>query len=183
MNKLHIAIICGTTRPSRKSIHVANLVQSIGSKLDEIEVELVDPLDFNLPYDGNQDETRDPKLTKIFEKADGFFIVVPEYNHSFSGSLKRMLDSEFDAYKHKPAVLAGVSNGQWGGVRAIETLIPVLKALSIVVVNQDVQLGNINELFSEDGELQDDTYIKRVERSYKELIWMGKTLKWGRENY
>jgi len=91
---LQIVVIEGTTRVKRESIHAARLVEAVGKDFDGIEVTFVDPGDFDLPGDGNDPEGKDPKYTAITAKADGFFIVTPEYNHSFPGSLKRLLDSE-----------------------------------------------------------------------------------------
>ena len=105
MQKLHIPVIVGTTRPGRQSLPVAKFIFEIISKMDSVTTELVDPKDFNMPFDGNDKENKDPKYTAITEKADGFFIVVPEYNHSFPGTLKRLLDSELKNYIHKPVAL------------------------------------------------------------------------------
>ena len=94
METIKIAILEGTTRTKRESMHVAKLVEQIGQKTEGIEVKLVDPQQFSFPGDGNDPEGKDPKYTEITAWADAFFIVTPEYNHSFPGSLKRMLDSE-----------------------------------------------------------------------------------------
>jgi NAD(P)H-dependent FMN reductase len=111
MEKLFIPILLGTTRPKRQSVKVAKLVEEIGFTIPEIEVKLIDPLDYNFPFDGNDEENKDHRYTKITGQADAFFIVTPEYNHSFPGTLKRMLDSELSNYIHKPVAIAGVSNG------------------------------------------------------------------------
>ena len=88
-SKLNIVVIAGTKRVKRKSMNAAKFVAEIGEK-NGLGIVLVDPNDFELPGDGNDPEGRDPKYTEITEKADGFFIVTPEYNHSFPGSLKRL---------------------------------------------------------------------------------------------
>ncbi len=182
MDTLKIYIIEGTKRQDRKSIWVANLVEQVGKTIEGIEITLLDPNDFNMPADGNDDVNKDPKYTKITEVADAFFIVTPEYNHSFPGTLKRFLDSELKNYIHKPVAFAGVSDGQWGGVRAIEALVLTVRELGLVVTFADVQFPKVLELFDENGKLLDEKYLKRIERSYTELIWMAKTLKYGREN-
>src|SRR5436190_805064 len=123
MTKLYLPVLAGTTRAQRRSIWVARLVTEIGAGLPDVETELIDPQDFTFPGDGNDPEGKDARYTAITERADGFFIVTPEYNHSFPGSLKRMLDSELKNYIHKPVAYCGVSEQQWGGVRAIEALV------------------------------------------------------------
>lgn len=182
MSKLYIPIIEGTIRPKRESIHVARLIHEVASLLPEVESELLDPNDFHLPFDGDDEENKDPRYTAITARADAFFIVTPEYNHSFPGSLKRFLDSELKNYIHKPVAFAGVSSQQWGGVRAIEALTLTVRELGLAATFTDVQFPRVKEIFDEQGKLLDEKYRQRIERSYKELIWMAHTLKWGREN-
>jgi NAD(P)H-dependent FMN reductase len=177
MNKLFIPIIQGTTRPNRRSANVSKLILEVSKEYDNLETVLVDPNDLNLPYDGRDPETKDPKYTEITAKADGFFIVVPEYNHSYPGSLKRMLDSEFDNYEHKAVAFAGVSTSELGGARAIEALLPVVRAMKLVAIVTDVRFPKVKELFDEQGNLTDQDYIKRIKKSFDELIWMAEALK------
>src|SRR5487761_1796542 len=132
---LTIAVLAGTTRAQRESIKAAKFVAEIGSKQPEVEIIFVDPKDYNFPGDGNDPEGKDPRYTEITAKADAFFIVTPEYNHSFPGSLKRMLDSELQTYNHKPVAFAGVSNGSWGGTRAIESLVPAIRETGLVALS------------------------------------------------
>ncbi len=182
MEKLFVPIIVGTTRPDRHSIYAARLVKEVGETCEELEVQLVDPVDFNFPGDGNDHEGKDPRYSAITKRADGFFVVTPEYNHSFPGSLKRMLDSELENYIHKPIAFAGVSSGQWGGVRAIEALVTSVREMGLVPTFTDVQFPKIGELFNHQGELQNPKYRDFIKGSFKELIWMSQVLKWGRDN-
>lgn len=177
MSKLYIPVLAGTTREQRKSIFAAQLVAEVGNTFEDVETEVIDPKNFNFPGDGN-----DPRYTAITEKAQGFFIVTPEYNHSFPGSLKRMLDSELKNYIHKPVAFAGASSGQWGGVRAIEALVSSVREMGMVSTFTDMQFPKVQELFNEQGELQNEAYREYVKGAWAELIWMAKVLKDGREN-
>jgi len=181
MDRIKIAVLVGTTRQQRKSIFAAKLVAEVGSTFEGVEVVFVDPNDFNFPGDGNDPEGKDPHYTDITASVDGFFIVAPEYNHSFPGSLKRMLDSELKNYIHKPVAFAGVSSTAWGGVRAIEQLVGVVRELGLVATFTDMNFPRVQELFTEEGELKDESYIEYTKKAWVELIWMAKTLKAGRE--
>lgn len=181
MSKLFIPVLQGTVREGRQSIKVAELIVEVGKGYKEIETQLVDPRDLNFPGDGKTGDAKDPKYSEITKKADGFFIVAPEYNHSIPGSLKRMLDSELENYIHKPVAFAGVSAGPWGGVRAIESLVPMVREMGLVATFTDVHFPSVHSLFDEHGKLSDDAYINRIKKSYDELIWMAKTLKAGRD--
>jgi NAD(P)H-dependent FMN reductase len=180
MSKLYLPVLAGTTREQRKSIYAARLIAEVGNTFDEVEAEVIDPKDFNFPGDGNDPEGKDPRYTAITEKADGFFIVSPEYNHSFPGSLKRMLDSELKNYIHKPVAFAGVSSGQWGGVRAIEQLVVAVREMGLVATFTDMQFPRVQDLFNEDGKLLNESYREYVKGAWIELIWMAKVLQDGR---
>lgn len=174
---LKIAVLGGTTREQRRSIHAARFVAKVGHEIQGVEIRFADPKDFYFPGDGEDPESKDPKYTELTAWADAFFIVSPEYNHGYPGSLKRMLDSEFDNYKHKPVAMAGVSSGAWGGVRMIEALLSVVRTLGLVPLEIDLQFPKIKEVFDENGEPTDPELVGRVRRVYDELIWMGKALK------
>lgn len=180
---LRIAVLAGTTREQRRSIHAALFVAEVGRSLDGVEIKFADPKDFYFPGDGNDPEGKDPRYGELTEWADAFFIVTPEYNHSFPGTLKRMLDSELKNYIHKPVALAGVSDGNWGGVRAVESLVTTVREMGLIVTFTDAYFPRVKELFNEQGEIQDPSAAERVKKSYDELIWMGKVLKEGRAKY
>lgn len=180
MEKLFIPIILGTSRPGRESEKVAKFVLSIAEEIEGAEFQLIDPTQFKLPADGNQ--IRDIKYSDITARADGFIIVTPEYNHSYPGSLKRLLDSEFENYRDKPVILMGVSDGPWGGTRAIEALLSPLKAMNFIVLNQDVNFPKVPELFNEDGSIKDEEYIPRVKKRIEKLLSISRILKEGKSN-
>jgi NAD(P)H-dependent FMN reductase len=179
---LYIPVLAGTIRTQRQSILAARFVEKIGSQIQGIKTELVDPLNFTFPGDGNDPEGKDPRYSEITNKADGFFIVTPEYNHSFPGSLKRMLDSELQNYIHKPVAFAGVSGGQWGGVRAIEALVMTVREMGMAATFTDMHFPNIADQFDSDGNPTNERTEHYVQKSWDELIWMARALKYGRTN-
>ncbi len=180
--KLNIVVMAGTIRPGRKSITAARFVERVGKSFEDIDIVFVDPEDFTFPRDGDAVELRDAQYSKITEEADGFFIVTPEYNHSFPSTLKRMLDSEFDNYKHKAVAVAGASSGMWGGVRVAESILPVLRTLGLVVITPNVYFPKVQDLFDDQGEPKEAFYVDSVKKTFEELIWMTKALKNAREN-
>ena len=180
MPKLYIPVLAGTTREQRKSIYAARLVAEVGNTFEDIETEVIDPKDYSFPGDGNDPEGKDARYTAVTERAQGFFIVSPEYNHSFPGSLKRMLDSELQNYIHKPVAFAGVSASQWGGVRGIESLVSTVREMGLVATFTDMQFPKVQELFDDEGVLLNEHYREYVRAAWIELLWMTKTLEHGR---
>src|ERR1035437_6472451 len=179
-DKLTIAVLVGTTREKRESIKVANYIVKAIQQLPDIEIVLVDPKDFNFPGDGNDPEGKDPRYTEITAKADAFFIVTPEYNHSFPGSLKRMIDSELANYNHKPVAFAGVSNGSWGGTRAIESLVPAVRETGLIALSWDVYFPSVQDIFDENGDPKPEfaeRYNRQLPKLFKELIWLANLFK------
>jgi NAD(P)H-dependent FMN reductase len=178
-----IAVLIGTTRTQRQSDAAARYVADFGAKRPGVEIILVDPKDFDFPGDGNDPEGKDPRYSEITQKADAFFIVTPEYNHSFPGSLKRMLDSELQTYNHKPVAFAGVSNGGWGGVRAVESLVPAVRETGLVVMSWDVYFPRVQDIFDEQGSMRPDyseRYDRNLQKLYDELLWFARLLKQAR---
>jgi NAD(P)H-dependent FMN reductase len=109
-------------------------------------------------------------------------IVVPEYNHGYPGLLKHVLDTNLKEYIHKAVGICGVSAGGFGGTRVVQNLLPVLRELGLVTIFWDGNFSNSYKLFDEQGVLLEQAYVKRIDQFLKELIWMAKTLRYGREN-
>jgi NAD(P)H-dependent FMN reductase len=181
---LTIAVLAGTTRIQRQSIKAAQYIAEFARQLPDVNVIFVDPVDFHFEGDGNDPEGKDPRYTDITAQADAFFIVTPEYNHSFPGSLKRMLDSELANYNHKPVAIAGASNGNWGGVRAVEALVPAIRETGLVVMSWDVYFPYVQNTFNDDATIKEDfkdRYDQQLSKLFTELIWFADMLKTQRE--
>ena len=108
-------------------------------------------------------------------------IVSPEYNHGYSGLLKHVLDSCLKEYIHKAVGIVGVSAGPFGGSRVIQNLLPVMRELGLVTIFWDVNFSSVQGAFSQEGGLVEQSYIRRIDKFLKELIWMARTLRYGRE--
>ena len=114
-------------------------------------------------------------------RADALVIVSPEYNHGYSGLLKHVLDSCLKEYIHKAVGIVGVSAGPFGGARVIQNLLPVMRELGLVTIFWDVNFSSVQKVFDKDGMLLDPSFIRRMDKFLKELIWMARTLRQGRE--
>ena len=179
---LYIPAILGTTRQGRMSKHVAQLmVQEIG-KHSQVETELIDIGDLPLPTNNAGEGIKDSAFASKMDRADGLVIVAPEYNHGYCGLLKHVLDSCLKEYIHKAVGIVGVSAGPFGGTRVIENLLPVMRELGMVNIFWDVNFSTVQNIFDAGGQLLDSAYVHRIEKFLKEIIWMAKTLRYGREN-
>ena len=182
--KLFIPLLLGTNRKGRNSENAAQWIFKKMDDRDDIETRLFDVRDFALPDDDYGQAVKDsfPEYKDAIIRADGLVIVTPEYNHSYPGILKSVLDLLLKEYAHKAVGLVGVSVGPWGGTRAVEALVLVMHELGLIVSKKDLLFPMVRDLFTEDGGIKDDTYNERAQIFLDELVWLARTLKHGREN-
>jgi NAD(P)H-dependent FMN reductase len=179
---LFLPVILGTPRQERWSQPVAEFVTAQLALWPGVETMLVDVRDLPLPLTGAGEDIKDPAFSELCMRADGFVIVAPEYNHGYPGLLKHVLDTNLKEYIHKPVGICGVSAGGFGGTRVIENLLPVMRELGLVTIFWDGNFSNVRKLFGPDGQPLDPAYVKRIHKFAKELIWMAKVLRYGRES-
>ncbi|MCL5411344.1 MAG: NAD(P)H-dependent oxidoreductase [Patescibacteria group bacterium] len=178
---MYMPVILGTAREGRQSEKAAKFVLVELEKAG-LETELVDVRDFLIGHTDNTGTTElARKWAEKMKRADGLIIVSPEYNHSFPGELKLMLDALYQEYMNKPIGICGVSAGPLGGARAVEQLRLVSVEFHLVPIREAVYFSEINELFEENGEIKDAAYSNRVKKLLDELIWYAKALKTERE--
>ncbi len=145
--KPKIAIIIGSTRPTRFADKPAQWILDQAKKRTDMDVELVDLRDYDLPFFSEMASnmwmpSQDPNAIKWQQKIaqfDGFIFVVAEYNRSLTGSLKNALDQAYKEWNHKP--LAAIGYGGLGAARAIEHLRLIGVELQMVPVRNAVHIG------------------------------------------
>jgi NAD(P)H-dependent FMN reductase len=162
--KFFVVIILGTGREGNNSEKVAQFVFK-EAKNYGFDVELIKPRDWlDKPWTGGMSEEKKNELSEIFKKANGFIIVSPEYNHSFPGELKLLLDEFYDEYQNKPVGVCGVSSGKLGGARMVESLKLVLNEFSMIVLKNSVYFAEVNNF-----EENKDNYKEILRNLFKEL--------------
>jgi NAD(P)H-dependent FMN reductase len=179
---LYIPVILGTARKGRASEMVANFMLGEVGKREGVETELIDIRQLDLSTDDAGEAIKDARFSEQMNRADAVVVVVPEYNHGYPGLLKHALDTNLKEYIHKAVGLCGVSAGSFGGTRVVQNLLPVLRELGLVTIFWDMNFSGAHKLFDESGALLERAYVKRADQFLKELIWMAKVLKHGREN-
>ena len=179
--QLFVPVILGTPRQGRRSENVARFVVSELETIPDVETELFDLRTLTFPASDEGEALKDPVFSAAMMRMDGLVIVVPEYNHGYPGMLKHALDTNLKEYIHKPVGLCGVSAGPWGGTRAIENLLPVLRELGLVTIFWDLNFPTAGRVFDPaTGALLEPAYRKRFEKFANELVWMARVLGHGR---
>ena len=179
---LFIPVILGTVRKGRASAAVAKLMVKQVAARAGVTTELIDILTIPMPVNDAGEAIKDARYAELMTAADGLVIVTPEYNHGYPGLLKHLLDSCLKEYIHKAVGIVGVSAGGFGGTRVIESLLPVMRELGLVTIFWDVNVSNAQNAFDESGEPRDPGMFKRIDKFLRELVWMSRTLRYGREN-
>jgi NAD(P)H-dependent FMN reductase len=95
-----------------------------------------------------------------------------------------MLDSELQAYNHKPVAFAGASDGNWGGVRAVEALVGAIRETGMVALSWDVYFPFVDKMFNEDGTIREEhreRYERNLGKLFAELLSFARLFKQFRE--
>jgi NAD(P)H-dependent FMN reductase len=119
---LNIPIILGTGRSGRRSKNVADFV--LQNLLDlGLKSEILDVKDYHLCFtDNTLSSPQAQKLSQKVKKANALIIVSPEYNETYPGELKIMLDMLSDEYENLPLGVCSVSERQRGGGNVVNQL-------------------------------------------------------------
>lgn len=179
---LFIPVILGTSRKGRASENVAQFVLNETRKHERVETELIDLRQLKFTHEDAGEAIKDPRFSETVSRADALVLVVPEYNHGYPGLLKHALDTNLKEYIHKAVGICGVSAGGFGGTRVVQNLLPVLRELGLVTIFWDGNFSTAQKLFDADGQILDKAYFRRTDQFLKELIWMARVLRYGREN-
>lgn len=94
--------------------------------------------------------------------AHRFIIVMPEYNGSYPGILKLMIDQSdvSKCWHHKKVLLTGVATGRAGNLRGMEHLTGCLMHMKMYVHPNRLPISAVDTLLDESGKLTD---IKTLE--------------------
>ena len=171
---IKIKILAGSVRPGRFNIQPATWIYEAARKRTDIEVQLLDLAEINLPF---LDEPVPPSLhqysnehtkewSKVVDEADGFIFVTPEYNHSFSPVLKNAIDYLFNEWNYKP--VSFVSYGSLaGGARAVEHLRAVAAEIKMYDLREQIMLPNYWENMDETSKYR---FNEKHEKSAGEML-------------
>jgi chromate reductase, NAD(P)H dehydrogenase (quinone) len=163
-----ITIIAGTNRKGSNSKKVALQYQKIlGEK--NIESKLLALEDVNIFERTAAFETIENDYLKA---ADKFIFVIPEYNGSYPGVLKLILDNSDvnKVWPNKKALLVGVASGRAGNLRGMEHFTGALMHVKMTVHHNRLPISSIHTLLNETGEITDAGTLKTINAQLDEFI-------------
>ncbi|MFC6886910.1 MULTISPECIES: NADPH-dependent FMN reductase [Actinomadura] len=152
---LRLAVIIGSTRQGRFGPTVARWFVERAEQHRGLAVDVIDLADAPPPAAlGSAPPPAFDTVTSALDAADAFVIVTPEYNHSYPGTLKNLIDSHFTQWQAKPVGFVSYG-GVSAGLRAVEHLRPVFAELHAVTVRDSVALHHPHGRFDDQGLLED----------------------------
>ncbi len=159
-----ITVISGTNRKDSMTLRVAKIYKQLLAEHNQ-EVKLLSLEDKAVWERGNDLLSIEQELLIPSEK---FVFVMPEYNGSFPGILKVLIDNS-DIRKcwwHKKAMMVGVADGRAGNLRGMEHMTNILHYVKMNVLYNKIPLSRINEEINKKGKI-----LKRAtEQVIKEQI-------------
>ena len=174
----NLALIYGSAREDRFCDTVADWAIKILKTDPDLSVDIIDPAKLDLPsrHVGNA-HPGVAELQSALAEADAFIIVTPEYNHSFTGELKLLIDAAKPEWRRKP--LAFVSyGGMSGGLRAVEQLRLVFAELHVVTMRDVVSFANVWDQFDQNGYPIDKAGSEAaLKHMVNDLKWWARTLR------
>lgn len=174
---MNIVIVSGSPRKESVSYRVALfLLQQLGQRSD-LKVDLVDVRDY--PLQPLQEvwtsvEKTPPAFKTLAETmfaANAFIIVSPEYNGSYSPTMKALFD-QFPKQSRKVFGIVTSSTGAMGGMRASQQLQLLVAALFGILSPTMLITPMVDKKFDPNGQLLDEGFQKMANTFVSDLLWL-----------
>lgn len=167
---MNYTIISGTDRQGSNTKKVALAYQQVLQQKG-IEAQLLSLEDENV-------FSKNGSFTALQEQylfgTDKYILVMPEYNGSFPGVIKVLIDKSDirKAWHNKKALLTGVSTGRAGNLRGMEHLTGSLLHMKMLVHPNRLPISMVDKLLNEAGQLTDEGTLKVIGLQLDEFIAM-----------
>lgn len=185
-----ILVFAGSTREGSYNKRLAKAVRN-AIENNNAEATLIDLKDYPMPlYDGDLEKSNGlPEMAAKFkqqlEDHDSFFVVSPEYNGFFPAVLKNVIDwatrnkegqGSLESFANKVAAVSAASPGAIGGLRTLFSIRQLLTNIKVLVIPDQVAVGNAADVISEDGEISDEKIKKQLDTIANKLVTTTKKL-------
>ncbi|RYY68406.1 MAG: NADPH-dependent oxidoreductase [Chitinophagaceae bacterium] len=109
---------------------------------------------------------------ELLHPAEKFIIVMPEYNGSYPGILKLMIDNTNvkSAWWHKKVLLTGVSTGRAGNLRGMEHLTGSLLHMKMLVHPNRLPISLVDKLMDSNERFTDVNTLAAIDTQLEEFL-------------
>ncbi|MFK7756585.1 MAG: NADPH-dependent FMN reductase [Flavobacteriales bacterium] len=148
-----LTVITGTNRLESNSeivaLDYAKLLKSKGCLVNHIHLrELPETMAFSETY-GNRTAEFQKIIDEKITNCEKFVFIIPEYNGSFPGVLKTLMDAVPPSeWNYKKAGLIGLSSGRAGALRATDQFSGILNYLKVNVYFSKPKLAGIQHMLN-----------------------------------
>lgn len=178
---MKIEIISGSPRQNSITRRVALNLKTYIETHTTHEVDLLDMKDWTLPpvqtvftsVERTPDEFK--ALSERIFNADGFILVTPEYNGSYSPAMKNLLD-HYPKQHRKPFGIVTASPGALGGMRAAQQLLLLVPGLFGIASPYLLVVPFVDKKFTLDGDLTDGSFSNNIHNFLTEYLWLADKL-------
>jgi NAD(P)H-dependent FMN reductase len=160
-------IISGTNRKESHTEKVANEYKAI------LENKNIDACLFSLK-DLNvltRNDAIKKAETEILIPTQKFIFIIPEYNGSYPGVLKALIDNSDikNVWNYKKALLTGVATGRAGNLRGMDHLSDTLHYMKMNVFYNKLPISVVDKVMDKDGHFNVET-TKAINQQLDEFI-------------
>ena len=175
---MNIEIVSGSPRQESVTFRMALFLQKYLQEKTRHNINIIDVREWNFPtlqekvYSSveNTPDHYKPLAKRMFA-ADAFIIVTPEYNGSYTPSMKNLFD-HFPKQMHKPFGIVTASNGALGGIRASQQLQLLICALFGIPSPYMLVTPQVDKKFDADGNLIDQSFFNSIHNFITEFLWL-----------
>ncbi len=163
---VHIAAVCGSLTSESNTKAAVSLALEGASEF-EVETQLMELRDYELPFFGQIDEQDYPpdvsQLREQLSRVHGIIVGTPEYYGGMTGALKNALDViGSEVMRGKIVGLVGIAGGDTGAVNSLNMMRIIGRNLHCWVLPQEVSVANSAKSFNEDGAVADPAIKERL---------------------
>src|ERR1700693_2509777 len=170
---IHIVLINGSVRPGNYTSMASALVVDELRKDPHVSVEVINPLDLDLPLPGiNPHAEGTRKLQEAVKKATAIILATPEYHGSLSSVMKLVIENLGfpSVLAGKPVALLGVAAGSIGAIKSLEQLRSICSHIGAIVLPLPISVANVQKVFDTEGRCLDPGVEKLVRSVPNNLI-------------
>ncbi|MBF6249283.1 NAD(P)H-dependent oxidoreductase [Nocardia farcinica] len=174
---LTLAVIVASTRAGRFGPTVADWFLDHVRTRPELAPVVVDVAAADLPHTFGAPAPALADIGATLAAADAFVVVTPEYNHSYPGGLKNLIDLHSAQWRAKPVAFVSYG-GRSGGLRAVEHLRAVFAELHTVTVRDTVSFHDPWTARDDTGALQAGEGADLAAKTLlDQLVWWAEALR------
>lgn len=170
---IKVAIVVGSVRPGNFTSKTVAIVADELRKHPEAEVDIIHPVDLNLPLPGLDPNASGAKeLQRRVHRAAAVILATPEYHGSFSSVIKLAIENMGfpSALSGKPVGLLGVAAGAIGAIKSLEALRGVVSHVGALPLPLPISIPNVQKMFDAEGNVVDPYAEALMRRSATNLL-------------